>query len=47
MRENDDAFIINREGILQTPSRFHGNVLEKYKNIFRSRRNCFGEGTTS
>ena len=29
-RENDDVFIINREGILQTPSRFHGNVLEKY-----------------
>ncbi len=24
-----DAFIINHEGILQTPSRLHGNVLEK------------------
>jgi two-component system, NtrC family, sensor kinase len=31
LRENDDAFIINHEGILQTPSRFHGNALEKYK----------------
>ncbi len=30
LRENDDAFIINTEGILQTPSRFHGNVLEKF-----------------
>jgi two-component system, NtrC family, sensor kinase len=25
----DDAFLINREGVIQTPSRFHGNVLEK------------------
>ena len=25
----DDAFLINKEGIIQTPSRFHGNVLEK------------------
>ena len=31
MRENDDVFIINREGILQTPSRIHGDALEKYK----------------
>jgi two-component system NtrC family sensor kinase len=30
LRENDDAFIVNHEGILQTPSRFHGNVLEKF-----------------
>jgi two-component system NtrC family sensor kinase len=30
LREKDDAFIVNREGILQTPSRFHGNVLEKF-----------------
>jgi len=30
LRTNDDIFIINREGILQTPSKFHGNVLEKY-----------------
>jgi len=29
-RPNDDIFIINREGILQTPSKFHGGVLEKY-----------------
>jgi two-component system, NtrC family, sensor kinase len=29
LRDNDDAFIITHEGILQTPSRFHGNVLEK------------------
>ncbi len=34
IRENDDVFIINREGVLQTPSRFHGNVLEQYKEIF-------------
>jgi signal transduction histidine kinase len=25
---NGDAFIINHQGVLQTPSRFHGNVLE-------------------
>ncbi|MDQ7786033.1 MAG: ATP-binding protein [Thermodesulfovibrionales bacterium] len=25
----DDAFLINKEGVIQTPSRFHGNVLEK------------------
>jgi len=31
LRSNDDIFIINQEGILQTPSRFHGNVLEKYE----------------
>ena len=30
LRSNDDIFIINREGILQTPSKFHGDVLEKY-----------------
>jgi len=30
LRENDDAFIVNHEGVLQTPSRFHGNVLEKF-----------------
>ena len=29
-RPNDDIFIINREGILQTPSKFHGDVLEQY-----------------
>jgi signal transduction histidine kinase len=26
-----DAFMVNHEGILQTPSRYHGNVLEKIK----------------
>ncbi len=31
LRTNDDVFIINREGTLQTPSRFHGDVLTKYK----------------
>jgi two-component system NtrC family sensor kinase len=31
LRENDDAFIINHEGILQTPSRYYGNVLNKFK----------------
>jgi two-component system NtrC family sensor kinase len=31
LRENDDAFIINDDGILQIPSRFHGNVLERFK----------------
>ena len=31
LRENDDVFIINHEGILQTPSRFHGDVLNKFK----------------
>ncbi len=30
LRSTDDIFIINREGILQTPSKFHGDVLEKY-----------------
>jgi two-component system NtrC family sensor kinase len=30
LRSNDDIFIINQEGILQTPSKFHGDVLEKY-----------------
>jgi len=25
----DDAFLINKEGVIQTPSQFHGNVLEK------------------
>jgi two-component system NtrC family sensor kinase len=29
-RGNDDAFIVNREGVIQTPSKFHGNVLEKF-----------------
>jgi two-component system, NtrC family, sensor kinase len=28
--EKDDAFLINREGILQTNSRFHGKVLDKF-----------------
>jgi two-component system NtrC family sensor kinase len=31
LRDNDDAFIINHEGILQTPSRYYGNVLNKFK----------------
>jgi two-component system NtrC family sensor kinase len=31
LRSTDDIFIINEEGILQTPSKFHGNVLEKYE----------------
>jgi len=31
LKGRDDAFIINRDGILQTQSRFHGNVLEKVK----------------
>jgi two-component system NtrC family sensor kinase len=30
LRENDDAFVINHDEILQTPSRFHGNVLERF-----------------
>ena len=29
--DQSDAFIVNREGVLQTPSRFHGNVLEKIR----------------
>ncbi len=29
LRPSSDMFIINLEGILQTPSRYHGNVLEK------------------
>jgi two-component system, NtrC family, sensor kinase len=33
LRENDDAFIINHNGTLQTTSRFHGSVLETYKNF--------------
>jgi two-component system NtrC family sensor kinase len=31
LREGDDAFIVNHEGIFQTPSRFYGHVLEKFK----------------
>jgi len=34
LRENDDAFIVNHEGILQTSSQFHGDVLEKIKENF-------------
>ena len=30
LRPNDDIFIINKERILQTPSKFHGDVLERY-----------------
>ncbi|HKZ56142.1 MAG TPA: ATP-binding protein [Thermodesulfovibrionales bacterium] len=30
LRENDDAFVINHDGILQTPSQVHGNVLERF-----------------
>jgi two-component system NtrC family sensor kinase len=29
LRPLTDAFLINRRGILQTPSRFHGNILKK------------------
>ena len=29
LKGRDDAFIINHQGILQTQSRYHGNVLEK------------------
>jgi two-component system, NtrC family, sensor kinase len=38
LRDNDDAFIVNREGILQTPSRFHGGVLEKFSERFSAPR---------
>lgn len=31
LREGDDAFIVNHEGIFQTPSRFYGGVLEQFK----------------
>ncbi|UCG80052.1 MAG: two-component sensor histidine kinase [Desulfobacterales bacterium] len=31
LRPFTDAFVINHEGVLQTPSRFHGNTLEKIK----------------
>ena len=34
LRENDDIFIVDYDGILQTPSKFHGSVLEKYKEHF-------------
>jgi hypothetical protein len=34
LRENDDAFIVTHQGILQTPSRFHGGVLERFTNRF-------------
>jgi two-component system NtrC family sensor kinase len=30
LREEDDAFIVDTKGMLQTPSRYHGNVLEKF-----------------
>lgn len=29
LREYDDSFILNEEGVLQTPSRFYGKLLEK------------------
>jgi two-component system NtrC family sensor kinase len=28
---DDDAFIVNRAGVIQTPSRFSGNILEKFR----------------
>ena len=31
LRPDDDVFIVNQEGTLQTPSKFHGDVLERYK----------------
>ena len=31
MREKDDVFIINHKGTLQTPSRFHGDILNTYQ----------------
>ncbi len=34
LRENDDAFIINHQGVLQIPSRSHGDVLEKFQPPF-------------
>jgi two-component system, NtrC family, sensor kinase len=34
LRENDDAFIVTHQGILQTPSRFHGGVLERFTSRF-------------
>ncbi len=34
IRSNDDIFIVNRDGILQTPSKFYGAVLEKYQTPF-------------
>jgi len=32
--QESDAFLINREGILQTPSRFYGKTLDKYPMSF-------------
>ena len=29
LRPSSDAFLINRDGVLQTPSRFHGGILEQ------------------
>jgi len=34
LRKNDDAFIITKDGILQTPSRSHGDVLGSFKLPF-------------
>lgn len=34
LRDNDDAFIMTHDGVLQTPSRLHGNVLEKFSMPF-------------
>jgi len=34
LRDNDDAFIVTHQGILQTPSRFQGGVLEKFRERF-------------
>jgi len=32
--QESDAFLINREGFLQTPSRFYGKILDKYPVSF-------------
>jgi two-component system NtrC family sensor kinase len=41
LKEGDDAFIINEDGILQTPSRFHGRLLERAKLDFIPERRGF------
>jgi two-component system NtrC family sensor kinase len=38
LRGGDDAFIVNKEGSLQTPSRFHGKLLENFSLPFDLRQ---------
>jgi two-component system NtrC family sensor kinase len=41
LKDGDDAFVVNEEGVLQTPSRFHGSLLEKAKLEFTPEKRGF------